>query len=164
LRRGLGLPQRSHRAERLGDRLGGRAVPLRVPQHGLAGLIGERQLQGGLARGGTRRERGGVVELTGALAGAQLAELADLVARGVPAGERGMHFLRLAESTELNNAWIVGAAAAGALIVLWLAVALSIFLVRQAGHMLQIQALRSFVDGYARRARLVTVIVSFAVA
>jgi small-conductance mechanosensitive channel len=75
-----------------------------------------------------------------------------------------MHFLRLAESTELNNAWIVGAAAAGALIVLWLAVALSIFLVRQAGHLLQIQALRAFVDGYARRARLVTVIASFAVA
>lgn len=75
-----------------------------------------------------------------------------------------MHFLRLAESTELNNAWIVGAVAAGALIVLWLAVALSIFLVRQAGHTLQIQALRSFVDGYARRARLVAVIASFVVA
>jgi small conductance mechanosensitive channel len=75
-----------------------------------------------------------------------------------------MHFFRLAESTELNNAWIVGSAAAGALIVLWLAVALSIFLCRQAGHSLQIQALRSFVDGYARRARLVAVIASFAVA
>ena len=75
-----------------------------------------------------------------------------------------MHFFRLAESTELNNAWIVGAVAAGALIVLWLAVVLSIFLVRQAGHSLQIQALRSFTDGYARRARLVAVIASFAVA
>jgi small conductance mechanosensitive channel len=75
-----------------------------------------------------------------------------------------MHFFRLAESTELNNAWIVGGVAAGALIVLWLAVALSIFLARQAGHSLQIQALRSFVDGYARRARLVAVIASFVIA
>lgn len=75
-----------------------------------------------------------------------------------------MHFFRLAESTELNNAWIVGAVALGALVALWLAVALSIFLVRQAGHALQIQALRSLTDGYARRARLVAVIASFAIA
>jgi moderate conductance mechanosensitive channel len=75
-----------------------------------------------------------------------------------------MHFLRLAESTELNNAWIVGAGAVGALAVLWLAVVLSIFLVRQAGHALQIPALRSLADGYARRARLVAVVASFAVA
>lgn len=75
-----------------------------------------------------------------------------------------MHFFRLAESTELNNAWIVGGIAVGTLIVLWLAVGLSIFLVRQAGHSLQIQALRSFVDGYARRARLVAVIASFTIA
>ncbi len=75
-----------------------------------------------------------------------------------------MHFFRLAESTELNNAWIVGAVAVGALAVLWLAVALSIFLVRQAGHALQIQAVRSLTDGYARRARLVAVILSFVVA
>jgi small conductance mechanosensitive channel len=75
-----------------------------------------------------------------------------------------MHFFRLAESTELNNAWIVGAVAVGALVVLWLAVALSIFLVRQAGHALQIQALRSLTDGYARRARLVAVIASFVIA
>jgi small conductance mechanosensitive channel len=75
-----------------------------------------------------------------------------------------MHFFRLAESTELNNAWIVGAVAVGALAVLWLAVALSIFLVRQAGHALQIQAVRSLTDGYARRARLVAVIASFAIA
>lgn len=75
-----------------------------------------------------------------------------------------MHFFRLAESTELNNAWIVGGVAVGALIVLWLVVALSIFLVRQAGHSLQVQALRSFADGYARRARLVAVIASFVIA
>jgi moderate conductance mechanosensitive channel len=75
-----------------------------------------------------------------------------------------MHFFRLAESTELNNAWIVGAVAVAALAVLWLAVALSIFLVRQAGHALQIQAVRSLTDGYARRARLVAVIVSFVIA
>jgi small conductance mechanosensitive channel len=75
-----------------------------------------------------------------------------------------MHFFRLAESTELNNAWIVGAVAVAALAVLWLAVALSIFLVRQAGHALQIQAVRSLTDGYARRARLVAVIASFAIA
>jgi small conductance mechanosensitive channel len=75
-----------------------------------------------------------------------------------------MHFFRLAESIELNNASIVGTVAVGALVVLWLAVALSIFLIRQAGHALHIQALRSFTDGYARRARLVAVIASFAVA
>lgn len=75
-----------------------------------------------------------------------------------------MHFFRLAESTELNNAWIVGAVAVAALAVLWLAVALSIFLVRQAGHALQIQAVRSLTDGYARRARLVAVIASFVIA
>jgi moderate conductance mechanosensitive channel len=75
-----------------------------------------------------------------------------------------MHFIRLAESTELNNAWVVGALVVGALVVLWLAVALSIFLVRQAGHALQIQAMRSLADGYARRARLVAVIASFAIA
>src|SRR3954465_14828956 len=75
-----------------------------------------------------------------------------------------MQLFRLAESTELNNAWIVGAVAAGALAVLWLAVVLSIFLVRKAGHALQIQAVRSLTDGYARRARLVAVIASFAIA
>lgn len=75
-----------------------------------------------------------------------------------------MQLFRLADSTELNNAWIVGAVAAGALAVLWLAVVLSIFLVRKAGHALQIQAVRSLTDGYARRARLVAVIASFAIA
>jgi small-conductance mechanosensitive channel len=75
-----------------------------------------------------------------------------------------MQLFRLAESTELNNAWIVGAVAAGALVVLWLAVVLSIFLVRQGGRALQIQAVRPLTEGYARRARLVAVIASFAIA
>lgn len=75
-----------------------------------------------------------------------------------------MHVFRLAESTELNNAWIVGILAVGALIATWLVVALSIFLVRQAGHFLRIQALSSVADGYARKARLVAVVLSFVIA
>jgi small conductance mechanosensitive channel len=75
-----------------------------------------------------------------------------------------MHVFRMAESIELNNAWIVGILAVGALIATWLIVALSIFLIRQAGHFLRIQALSSLTDGYARKARLVAVVMSFAVA
>jgi hypothetical protein len=65
-----------------------------------------------------------------------------------------MHLFRIAESTELNNAWIVGIIAVCALIATWLVIALSIFLVRRAGRVLRIQALQSVTDGYARRARL----------
>ena len=75
-----------------------------------------------------------------------------------------MHVVRLVESTELNNAVIVGIAAAGALIVAWLLVALSIFLVRRVGQFLRIEALWSVTDGYARKARLVAVVASFAIA
>jgi len=74
-----------------------------------------------------------------------------------------MQLVRLAESTALNNAWIVGFLAACALIAAWLAIALSSFLVRQIGQSLRIPALQSFTDAYARKARLVGVIASFAV-
>jgi small conductance mechanosensitive channel len=75
-----------------------------------------------------------------------------------------MHLFRLAESTELNNAWIVGILAVGALAATWLLITLSILLVRRAGQLLRLQALRSITDGYARKARLIAVIISFAVA
>jgi small conductance mechanosensitive channel len=74
-----------------------------------------------------------------------------------------MQLVRIAESAVLNNAWIVGCLAAGALVAMWLVVALSIFLIRQAGQALRIQALQSFTDGYAKRARLVAVVLSFAI-
>ena len=75
-----------------------------------------------------------------------------------------MHLFRIAESTELNNAWIVGIIAVCALAATWLVIALSILLIRQAGQLLRIPALRSFTDGYARKARLIAVIASFAIA
>jgi small-conductance mechanosensitive channel len=75
-----------------------------------------------------------------------------------------MHVFRIAESTELNNAWIVGVLALGVLIATWLVIALSSFLIRQTGQVLRIDALRSFTDGYARRARLIAVVASFAIA
>jgi small-conductance mechanosensitive channel len=75
-----------------------------------------------------------------------------------------MHLFRIAESTELNNAWIMGIVAACALAATWLVIALSIFLLRQVGRVLRIQALRPFTDSYARKARLIAVIASFAVA
>ncbi|HEX4422963.1 MAG TPA: mechanosensitive ion channel family protein [Kofleriaceae bacterium] len=75
-----------------------------------------------------------------------------------------MQLFRLAESTELNNAWITGVLVAVALVIVWLIVALSIFLIRQAGKSLRIQALQAFTDGYAKKARLVAVIVSFVIA
>src|ERR1041384_1485987 len=74
-----------------------------------------------------------------------------------------MQLVRLAESTVLNNAWIVGCLAAGALVAMWLVITLSIFLIRQAGQALRVQALQSFTDGYAKRARLVGVILSFGI-
>lgn len=72
-----------------------------------------------------------------------------------------MQLVRIAESTVLNNAWIVGCLAVGALIAIWLLMALSSFLIRQAGQSLRIQALQAFTDGYAKRARLVAVILAF---
>jgi moderate conductance mechanosensitive channel len=74
-----------------------------------------------------------------------------------------MQLIRLAASTELNNACIVGFLAAGALVVTWLVIALSIFLIRQGGKSLRIETLQAFTEGYARKARLVAGIVSFAV-
>lgn len=74
-----------------------------------------------------------------------------------------MQLSRLAESTVLNNAWIVGIIAACALVAMWLVIALSSFLIRKAGQSLRIQAFQAFTDGYARKARLVGVILSFAV-
>jgi len=75
-----------------------------------------------------------------------------------------MHLFRIAESTELNNAWIVGIIAACALAATWLVVALSIFLIRKAGEFLRVEAALSVTDGYARRARLAGVMGSFAIA
>jgi moderate conductance mechanosensitive channel len=75
-----------------------------------------------------------------------------------------MHLLRIAESTELNNAWIMGILAFCALAATWVVIALSIFLVRQAGRFLRVAAFRSVADAYARKARLVGVIASFAIA
>jgi small conductance mechanosensitive channel len=75
-----------------------------------------------------------------------------------------MHLFRIAESTELNNAGIVGILALCALVATWLVVALSIFLIRKIGQFLRIGALRSLTDGYVKTARLIAVIVSFAIA
>jgi small-conductance mechanosensitive channel len=75
-----------------------------------------------------------------------------------------MHVIRLAESTELNNAWIVGVIAVCGLVAIWLAIALAIFVVRRAGQFLRIQAVRSFTDSFARKARLFAVVSSFAIA
>src|SRR5262245_49686943 len=75
-----------------------------------------------------------------------------------------MQIFRLAESTELNNAWIVGILAAGALVAIWLVTALSKFMVRQGVQFLRFRTLQSFTDEYDRRVRLVAVVASFAVA
>ena len=75
-----------------------------------------------------------------------------------------MHVFRLAESTELNNAWIVAILAAAALVATWLVIALANLLIRQAAQFLRIRTLQSFTDGYARKTRLVGVIASFAIA
>src|SRR5512140_2023551 len=74
-----------------------------------------------------------------------------------------MQLSRLAESIVLNNAWIVGILAAGALVATWLVIVLSSFLIRKAGQSLRIQVLQTFTDGYAKKARLVGVIMSFTV-
>jgi small conductance mechanosensitive channel len=75
-----------------------------------------------------------------------------------------MQVSRLAESTELNNAWIVGITAVTALVAIWLVAALASFLIRQAAQLIRIRALHSFTDGYARKTRLIAVVASFAVA
>lgn len=75
-----------------------------------------------------------------------------------------MQLVRLAESMELNNAWIVGILAACALVAIWLVAALANFLIRQAAQFLRIAALQSFTDGYVRKTRLVAVVASFAIA
>lgn len=75
-----------------------------------------------------------------------------------------MQVFRLAESIELNNAWIVGITAACALVAIWLVTALSRLALGQVAHVLRIRALASFTDDYGRKARLVAVIASFATA
>lgn len=72
-----------------------------------------------------------------------------------------MQLVRIAESTELNNAWIVGILAIGSLLALWFVVALTNFLIRQAGKSLRIEALQTFTDAYARNARVVAILLSF---
>lgn len=73
-----------------------------------------------------------------------------------------MQIVRLAESTALNNALIVGILTAGALLATWLTVALSSSLLRKLGQALRVPSIQPFADAYARRARLVGVIASFA--
>ena len=72
-----------------------------------------------------------------------------------------MALFRLAESTELNNAWIVGVLAGAALVVLWLVIAITSSLVRQATKSLRVLELQSFTEGFTKRARLFAVISSF---
>jgi small conductance mechanosensitive channel len=75
-----------------------------------------------------------------------------------------MQISRLAESMELNNAWIVGITAVSALVAIWLVAALVNFLIRQATQFARIRTLQSFTDGYSRKTRLIAVVGSFAVA
>src|ERR1041384_1201540 len=75
-----------------------------------------------------------------------------------------MQIIRLADSIELNNAWVVGIIAACALVAIWLVAALCNFVIRQAGQFLRVRALQSFTDGYSRKVRLAAVIASFLVA
>src|SRR5215467_6644078 len=75
-----------------------------------------------------------------------------------------MQIIRLAASTELNNAWIVGIIAACALIAIWLVAVLSSFAIRQVAQFLRVGTLQSFIDGYGRRVRLLAVVASFAIA
>ncbi len=74
-----------------------------------------------------------------------------------------MQLVRLAESTALNNAWIVAILVVCALIATWIIVALSTALIRKLGVFLRLPALQPFADGYGKRARLVAVIASFLV-
>src|SRR5262249_41470620 len=74
-----------------------------------------------------------------------------------------MQVIRLAESTELNNACIVGIVAVCAIAVVWLLAALSNFVIRQAAQFLRVRTLQLITDGYARKVRLVAVIASFAI-
>src|SRR5215468_5849429 len=75
-----------------------------------------------------------------------------------------MQIIRLADSTELNNAWIVGIIAGCALVAIWLVAALSSFAIRQVAQFLRVRTLQSLTEGYGRRVRLVAVVASFAVA
>jgi small conductance mechanosensitive channel len=75
-----------------------------------------------------------------------------------------MQVSRLAESMELNNAWIVGITAVSALVAIWLIAALVNFLIRQATQFARIRTLQSFTDGYSRKTRMLAVVASFAVA
>src|SRR5215468_1901055 len=75
-----------------------------------------------------------------------------------------MQIIRLADSTELNNAWIVGIIAGCALVAIWLVAALSSFAIRQVAQFLRVSTLQSLTEGYGRRVRLAAVIASFAIA
>src|SRR5262245_58252476 len=75
-----------------------------------------------------------------------------------------MQIFRLAESTELNNACIVGIIATFSLVAIWLIAALSNVLIRQAALFLRVRTLQLFIDGYGRKVRLVAVLTSFVVA
>jgi moderate conductance mechanosensitive channel len=72
-----------------------------------------------------------------------------------------MHLIRIAESTVLNNAWIVGILAVAALLATWLLVSFTSFLVRQATRSLRIEAMQLFTDAYAKNARIVGILLSF---
>ena len=74
-----------------------------------------------------------------------------------------MHLIRIAESTVLNNAWIVGILAVAALVATWLLVSFTTFLVRQATKSLRIEAMAAFTDAYAKNARIIGVLLSLLV-
>lgn len=72
-----------------------------------------------------------------------------------------MQLFRIAESTELNNAWLVGIIAAAALLAIWLIVSLSTFMVRKIGKALRLETLQELTDAYGRNARVAAVLLSF---
>ncbi len=72
-----------------------------------------------------------------------------------------MQLLRIAESPELNNAWIVGLAVVVALIATWLVVSLSNFVIRQSVKSLRIEAMQTFADAFVRNVRIVGGLLSF---
>lgn len=72
-----------------------------------------------------------------------------------------MQLLRIAESTVLNNAWMIGILIAAALLAVWGVVGLSIFLMRQAVRALRIESMQHLAEAYARNARVVAVLLSF---
>lgn len=70
---------------------------------------------------------------------------------------------RLAETTELNNALLVGSTVLVLLLSVWSVLVISSFLINQGIRVSRVEALASFGDGLYKRARLTALILSFAV-